>query len=414
MRNVLLVVAWLMLAPCAALAAPDPLHHAAAPRVDASLSLHAVLESAWSRMPEQSLVPAMTAQAKALKRRGRSLLAGPASLSALYRGDQLSSDTGIREMDLGLSVPLWNPGQKHAATGWSEAAARDASSTREALRLQLAGQVRDALWQLLISDKALSLATTDETEAQDLVTLVEKQHRAGDVARADLLLARNYLLEKHAARLKAEATVLDARRVYVALTGLDRRPANFEETEVAAETVPNSHPLLASARAQISVARQALAYTRSERGASPSLTLGVRRERDNYAGDGLNSAYVGICLPLGRSASAAPDIAAAARQAAQAQAHYDRLLRTLKLGLHEAEHTLSVDRATLALNREQAQLGRQRADMTERAYRLGETDIFNLVQARSLAQRARLAAEKAGLQVEWDVASFNQAAGVIP
>ena len=89
-------------------------------------------------------------------------------------------------------------------------------------------------------------------------------------------------------------------------------------------------------------------------------------------------------------------------------------MRTLNLNLHEAEHTLATDRATLELNRQQADMAGQRATMTERAYRLGETDIFNLVQARALAQRARLAAEQAALQVEWDVARFNQAAGETP
>ena len=62
MRSVLLAVAWLMAAPGVALAAPIPLHHAAEPAVDASLTLHGVLEAAWSRMPEQSVIPAMSAQ----------------------------------------------------------------------------------------------------------------------------------------------------------------------------------------------------------------------------------------------------------------------------------------------------------------------------------------------------------------
>ena len=414
MRMLWLVPVCLTLMSFGVQAEPDPLHHAATPTTESSLTLHDVLEAAWKRAPDQPVVPALKAEAAAMKRRGDSFFAGPASVSAMYRGDQLSDDTGLREMDVGVSVPLWNPGQRSAAAGWSNAAEKDADLTRSALRLQLAGQVRDALWNLLMTEKHLTLATTDESEAKGLVALVEKQHRAGDVAKADLLLAQDYLLEKSTSRLRADAQVMDARRTYVALTGLNQRPARFIEKEVSAETLSNDHPMLARARARMERATKALTYARKDQGANPNLTLGVKRERADFASDSLNSAYVGISVPLGTGSSAAPVIAAAARELAQSQADYDNLLRTLNLNLHEAEHTLATDRATLDLNSQQADMASQRASMTERAYRLGETDIFNLVQARALAQRARLAAEQAALQVEWDIARFNQAAGETP
>ncbi|MGD8690435.1 MAG: TolC family protein, partial [Gammaproteobacteria bacterium] len=395
----------LLLLGSAVTAATQPgLQHASEPVPTANLSLGDVVEAAWRRMPERPLVPAMRAESEALSRRSDSLLSGPPSLTAFYRSDQPRTDTGVREMDLGLTLPLWNWGQQDAATAWSAAADADAALSAAAWRLEAAGQVRDSLWQLVMAGKRVELARLDESEAEHLVDLVERRHASGDVARADLLLARNVLMDRQAVRLEAEARLMDARRVYAELTGLSRRPAEFSEQPTAVEHIPLEHPFLARARARVARAASELAWERESKVANPSVMIGTRRERADYSADSIDSVYLQFNVPFGQGSANAEKVAAAGRRLAEAETARNNLMRSLRLALHEAEHRLDVDRRALALHREQLDVANQRARMNERAYALGETDVFQLVQARTQAQRARLNAEEMALQVQWDIA----------
>jgi outer membrane protein TolC len=99
---------------------------------------------------------------------------------------------------------------------------------------------------------------------------------------------------------------------------------------------------------------------------------------------------------------------------AEAQAARDAVRRELETRLQQAQNTLRTTRAAVALAQRQHELAQENLRLARKAFALGETDLVGLLRVQSLAFAAERNLQQRGLQLELDIARYNQAIGVIP
>jgi cobalt-zinc-cadmium efflux system outer membrane protein len=166
---------------------------------DRGISLQEIIRTTLARYPQTAIVSTKEEQTAALRRRGDSLLAGTPSFWAIYGNDRLFDNTGQNYIETQLQRPLWNWEQQAAGQTLAEEAGKDTRAYAEALKLQVAGLVRDALWDLRLTENRYDLAREALKLSDRLLRTVERRFEAGDLPHADLLLAeeRAHLSKQH-------------------------------------------------------------------------------------------------------------------------------------------------------------------------------------------------------------------------
>lgn len=413
MRTKPFILVWLLLTPAAFAAAA---HAAAADGADAGapLTLAAAVDRAYARAPGSATIEGLRRQAEALRRRGQAWLGGAPAVYGSYRSDRPYNDLGVVEGEVGLQLPLPNWGQRAAARGLAQAAARLPAAEAKALRLEVAGLVREALWNLRLAQNRQRFARENLDAAQQLLKSVQTRVHRGDLARADLLLAQTDLLKKQAELSQAEAATRQAQGVWHTLTGSDQVPAGARESATRIKTIGPDHPLLAAAQSRIQRETANLDYVRAEGAGNPTLSFGIRRDRPDRAQAYASSALLTLSVPFATSAYAAPGIAQAGLSRAEAQTVYDRALRGLRLKLDETRAQLASDRHQLTLARNRARIASDYLRMNRKAFLAGEIDLFTLLRIQADTQAARLDAAQRAILLRRDTARYNQALGVMP
>lgn len=413
MRTKPFILVWLLLTPAAFAAAV----HAAAPdRADAGapLTLTAAVDRAYARAPGNATIEGLRRQADALRRRGQAWLGGAPSVYGSYRSDRPYNDLGVVEGEVGLELPLPNWGQRAAARGLAQAAARLPAAEGKALRLEVAGLVREALWNLRLAQNRQRFAKENVDAAQQLLKSVKTRVQRGDLARADLLLARTDLLKKQAELSQAEAAARQAQSVWHTLTGSDQLPVGARESATRIKNIGPDHPLLAAAQSRIQRETANLDYVRAQGAGNPTLSFGIRRDRPNRTQAYASSALLTLSVPFATGAYAAPGIAQAGLSRAEAQTAYDRMLRELKLTLDKTRAQLASDQRQLTNARDRARIATDYLRMNRKAFLAGEIDLFTLLRIQADTQAARLDAAQRAIVLRRDTARYNQALGVMP
>ena len=376
----------------------------------------------WSELIEQTLVnyprfielAARDTEANALSERGGKWFSGSPAIYASYLSDQAFDDHGMVEYELGVELPLWRWNERAAAQSLGTAASTESLAAAAALQLQIAGLLRSTLWDIERAVVAVALAKEDVTAAKELLRVVERRHSVGDLPLTDTLLARSALLERESVLINSDAALLDAEREYRSLTGLDRRPANIEETSSQREEAGDAHPWLIMASAAISKAEADLEMSAREVKGPPVLTLGSRRERGAFTNYYVDSIGVQVKVPFGGGAHASAKSADNMRALSAAKADRAQLVRQLELELHEAHHTLVVVNASLELARERFELADRRLQMSKRAFDEGEMTLFELLLQQQLARTTQMETARLETERRRAIAEINQALGESP
>ena len=87
--------------------------HAHAPLATSnSMTFDQVFAGALEYSPEALETPVREQQAQAYSSTGKSFIAGRPSLQLSYYDDGIIDSTGLTEMEYGVQLPLWRPGQR--------------------------------------------------------------------------------------------------------------------------------------------------------------------------------------------------------------------------------------------------------------------------------------------------------------
>lgn len=378
---------------------------------DANLNVAEVTKAALARNPGGERFEAQRAYADALGKRAGIPLDGPPSLGFSHQTDAIASDTGMREWETSIELPLRRPGLQAAAKRQAENQLASVEQQSAAWRLEIAGTVRDLLARLAEADEHVSLARQALDTAERLQAQVQKRLDHGDVPRTDLILAREETLQRQAELRQAELALAQVAEEYRQLTGLRARPANWAESP-ASEATLEQHPALLAARADVQAAETDRAVVRERGRSQPTVGMNIRREENGR--DAIDSVGISLSFPLQFQRLRAPQEASANVSVVDAHAQASLTERRVHLAVMQAEQALAAAR----VEREQSDIHRELADeslaLARRAYSLGEIGLADLlrVQERQLAAQRRAAMSH--VQLQRRIAEYNQAKGATP
>ncbi len=382
--------------------------------VNPELTLGAVVEKTFERNPQQQVLRAGDQMVEARAIHAGSLLPAAPAISLRHQNYKIGSGRNQREWEAGLDIPVWLPGQRAAREAVTEVAKGELGASRTALKLTLAGQVRDAIWDVAMQKVAVDLAQLRLRTAQHLENDVQKRFQAGELAKTDVMLARNETLQAQTLQLRTAAELKHAEHRYWILTGLKELPEFREETLSHIAALDDGHPLLTEAAGRVGLAQGERDLMQVEKRENPQVTVGARYEQGAF--DTAYNASLGLAVrvPFSYGARSAPLLANAEMGLANAMSERDKLLLVLQAAQHEAEHNLEVTRAELTIVEEQNRLAQENLRLAKKAFALGESDLVALMRIQALAQEAERNLRNRQTQLQWDIARYNQAVGVLP
>ena len=379
-----------------------------------SLTLREVLQRTFDRNPQRHVLQAMDGEVQARYLQARGTLPLAPALSVRHQNDTLGSGRGEREWEAELELPVWLPGQRAARQAVADESQLELAATRDALMLQVAGVLRDAVWDVGMNLNTVELARQRLASTQALQHDVERRFKAGELAKTDLMLAQNETLQSETALLRAEAELRHAQHRYRVLTGSDEIPARLEESLSAKQETDDQHPFLREVEAKIAVAQNQRDLVRVERRDNPQLMLAARSQRGAFDNTYNDSVGLKLRIPFSTESQAAPRIAAAESRLATNLTERGRLQLAMQTALHEAEHNLAVTRAELEIVTRQQQLAQENLRLARKAFELGETDLVHVIRVQSLAHEADRQLGSRKVQLQWDIAKYNQSIGELP
>ncbi|MEI7866520.1 MAG: TolC family protein [Candidatus Methylumidiphilus sp.] len=382
---------------------------------DEKLSLKQVVDATFEKYPQGSMIGALRDESQALTQRTDSLIAGYPMIYLQYIDDRLLSNQGVMQIQSGYQIPIWMWGQRSASRAVAEEAEKSANLFAVALKHEIAGLVRESLWSLLLMENRRGLAQQVYEVSQQLLATVKRRVELGDLARSDELMAESDLLDKQSQLTLAEAEVMHARKAYMNLTRLDRAPKQFEEKRSSTAEIQEQHPAIAAANAVVERAQAEVEFTRlSKQGNQPSIMVGMQNERFEGRSNINNETNLVLQIPIGGDSWNAPFVAQANVALTQKVADRASLMRRLEKALHEAEHILEVDRATLEIANKRKEIAETHLKMSRLAFETGEIQLIDYLKIQATSQAAIRDAMERVILVQRDTAFYNQVVGVVP
>lgn len=378
-----------------------------------AVSLRAALDQAWEKSPQAQTLEAKRAESDAQGVAANSLLPGAPAIILGHRNDQLSNNAGVREWEAGIALPLWLPGQRDARQRQAKAGRVSLEADILALRLRLAGELREAIWQVRQVEAQIRLDEARAQTAKKLAEDVAKRVRAGELAKTDLNLAQNEWRTAQAAILQNRNRLLQAQQAYATLTSTTVLPDDSAES-AQSKPLSDDHPLMEEARLAIEVAQAQVRVVSQSRRDNPELELSTRRERGSLNDPYASTVALALRLPLATNARNLPLTSAAQTALTRAQSEYTRARLTLEYQLQQAVQALQAADQLLDLARQQRAAAWENLDLIQKSFSLGESDLFTLLRARTAAFEAEQAHNQQEIAQALSRARVNQAQGVLP
>lgn len=384
-----------------------------APPVFADGTLRDAVERAWARQPAFQAQPARAEEFAAKRDAAQALFPEPPSLSVANRNDRLNRNEGVREWEAGIALPLWLPGEQGRQAAIVSAERDQYGTALAAAKLKVAGDVRDAYWQVRLAENELALVRRKVEEAAVLAADVERRVKAGDLSRVDLNQAQAAERLARAALAEAESKTFRARQGFSVLTGLSTLPSG-EETPPAQVTLLDDHPLLAPLQRAVATNLAKLNQATQNLRNNPELELGVRRERNSFDDAYANSLQLRFRLPFATDARNKPRIAAANAELIEAHAAFGLERTRLAAEVEAARRELEQARVVVQLTEARFTLAADTQRLLARAFALGELDLVSRLRAENERFESELNFSRAKLEAARAVARINQALGVLP
>lgn len=384
-------------------------------------SMKDLFDKAWALQPEAHAAPARREAAAAQQALAGKWTADAPSLELSQKSDRWNRNRGAREQELGLSVPLWLPGERGRSQALADSAAQALDSSLLAAQWRIAAQVREAWWTAQLARVDRDLANQRLHATQRLALDVGRRVKAGDLAKTDELQAQATVAAAELDLAQAEQGLLQTMQVLQGW-GVDaeslRRMGAVGLGEAQPAEAPNEpepdHPALAELAARAHVARRAHELADVQKRANPELVLATTRDRGGFGEAYGQTVSVGVRVPLGApSAHRAKQAMARAEQieAEQALAQERAQLRT---AVAAARARLASAQSALGAAERRAQAGRETRGHFDKSFQLGETDLPTRLRIEQESFEAERQQARAQIALHQAVSNLRQAMGLLP
>ncbi|MFM2066153.1 MAG: hypothetical protein RLZZ584_1062 [Pseudomonadota bacterium] len=452
--------ATLMLAGLGGPAAAAPACAAASPDLSAAApgaGLRELFEAAWPRQPEALALPAWRDADAAARQAAAAWLAGPPTLELRGQAELPGASVAQREVELGLALPLWRPGERQRTLASLQAEQRAQLGRADLARWRLAGELRLAWWAWQGAALELALAREQLDQARVLATDVARRVTAGDLARADHHQAEAELAAAQAAVAEAEMALAQAAAPLQAQAGCALAPAaaasgaddaaaastpRFAQAQpagslraadgwaaelpaepvpalpadpAAALPVPPGHPALLAAQHQHEALRRLAELQPHRSGERPELSVSTLRGRAVNGEPQPRAIGLALRWPLGQGGDPGrAELAGAQARVHEAEAELAHQQARLAAELQAARLRLVASERQLAAAATRARLVDETLGFFDKSYRLGNTDLPTRLRLGRDAQAAQRDLARARLARAAAISALRQAMGLLP
>ena len=386
-----------------------------------SVSLKDVFETAWQRQPEAHALQSRRDAAQAQAKAASMLSPEPPSLEISQRSDRMTGNSGAREAEVGIAVPIWLPGQRTASTDLAQAEISLVERKLLASQLRLASSVRDAWWGWLRARVDAELASEQLANAQRLAADVAKRTNAGDLAKSDQHQAEGAVAAAQAHAAQAQAASAAALAQVMALTGRTA-PADLK-VNAAVEPTPDStphtgasvgHPLLAELEDRITMAERTAQLISAQRRSNPELTVATTRGRGAFGERYGQTVLIGIRVPLGAGPRHDARLATAQAEAIEVQSQLVLEQARIQADKQGAAARLEAARTQLDAAQRRAQLANESRSFFDKSFRLGESDLPTRLRIEAEAAEAARQAARSRIDLASAISALRQSLGLLP
>ncbi|HSV57344.1 MAG TPA: TolC family protein [Variovorax sp.] len=373
-------------------------------------------DAAWARQPEQRGAALLRDAALAAEQAAQRWTPEPPALEMTAKSDRMTSNTGAREYEAKLAVPIWLPNERSTSLAAANADTGAVESRLFAAQWHLAAEVRDAYWAYQRARLDHSLAQQRLANSRQLAADVARRVNAGDLARSDSHQADAAVAAADSAVAESSVALTQASQRWTALTG--RAPATREdlspEPAPAASATDASHPVLRDLTARADAARRQLELAGIQTRANPELTLGVTRERSDIAERYAQVLSVAVRVPLGKHSRSDSKIATAGAE--QVEAETQLLMEQERIGteVHAARERVTALAAVVAAAERRSRLAAESRGFFEKSFRLGETDLPTRLRIEQEAADAERQATRSRIEHAAAVSQLRQSLGLLP
>jgi outer membrane protein TolC len=375
------------------------------------ITLKTLTDYVYSHHPARQAESSMDALAQSRADIAGKLFAEPLSLSVNHFNDVIGSGEGLQEWESSVEMPIWLPGEKRQQQNLSRHLAAEVPYYQQRIRLNASAQVRQHVWQVMLSAAKVRHAEVLQQNADNLLENVENRVKGGDLSSSESLLAKGHQLEIQSQLDSAKMDLQQSLNQYQYLTGQQVLPDVIEEKLPASPQIDKAHPLLAELEQQIARQRSEMANARYENVQHPSLSVGVKRERDEHAAPYNNSIGLGVSIALNDEQYQQPAIAQASRQLADLQIAQQQQLRQLEAELLAAMDTLKTLQQRQTLLKQQYNVSQQYVDMQQRSFDMGGVDLTTFLRSQEIADKHRHQLLQLEIEIQQQIAQINQIAG---
>jgi cobalt-zinc-cadmium efflux system outer membrane protein len=372
-----------------------------------------VFEQAWLNSTQGRVAKAKLDEVAASRVVAGALFPGSPQLELSNLNDVLVRNRGEMETNVGISVPLWLPGQKAARLGVAESEGKENQLSLEAARLVVAGELRAAVWAVYLSKSESEILAQRLETAEKLESDVAKRLKFGDVARTDFLLSKQETVNARIAIADAKSRLINNMQRYKVLTHSEILPDNPQEA-VGAVNDGVLHPLLAAGQANSELAQAQLSLAQQSRRDAPTVGVLYRNQRDGSNTSARDTLGLALTIPFSSDVRNAPLLAKANTALAEVDARNQRVIAEIEANQRDAEAQLESAQTNAQLSVEREQVASERLSLMQRSYQLGETSLVELIRTQSQATEARIELARSSALLFAAQANIIQARGITP
>jgi cobalt-zinc-cadmium efflux system outer membrane protein len=397
----------------------QPVTDAATKALPAAFGLRQAFDAAWARQPEALALPARRDAVRAQQRAAQSWTPEPLALEAFSKTDRLTDNQGTYELEVGVVVPMWLPGERSGSAALAAAEGAAAESRASATQLRVAATVRDAWWRWQRARIEVEIARDQLDSTRRIAADVARRTKAGDLARADQHQADGAVAGAESRLAQAEAGLAASQQHLRALAGQD--PRAVAATGAAPEPDPGValadvevHAALLELQDRVEVAERTAALASAQSRGHPEILLGTTRERSTFGESPQQTLTVGVRIPFGGGARHEARIANARAEATEFQAQLALERERLTADREAARIRVQACRVQLAAAERRLQLARESRGFFDKSFRLGETDLPTRLRIEAEAAEAERQAASTRIELAAAISALRQALGLLP
>lgn len=418
-----LVSSWLVLSPTVWAQAPTIVRQPSpetAQTEKAPLSLKEAFELAWSRQPEARSQSVRQEAVNAARAAASSWTVEPAALELQGKSDKMSSNSGSREYEVGVAIPMWLPGERSRSGDLAEATAKALDSRFLGAKLRVTEVVRERWWNYYRAEGELALATERQANAQKLADDVTRRFKAGDLSRADQHQANGLLAQAEAGMAEAQgnrAIALNAMRSLIgqALLPPDTQAIALEPMpDAKALNEPATHPALVELLDRATVAWRAAELASVRTRANPEILIATTRTRAQAGADTDQTYTLGIRFPFGAGPRAEARRATARAEALDAESSAELERTRIISGIESARAQVLAAQSRLSAAEKRARFAQESLSFFEKSFSLGETDLPTRLRIELEATEAGRQLTRARIDVAAGISALRQSLGLLP